>query len=152
MKKNIFHLAFPSHNLKLTEAFYTQLGSKLGRKSEHALILNLGGHQIVAQKVKERPPKQVGIYPRHFGLVFQKLSEWKKLLKRAQKNKLKFYQEAKIRYPKTSLEHYSFFLEDPSHNLLEFKHYTHSSAIFGERNFKKVGEEKRKKNDSSLDS
>jgi len=145
MKKNIFHLAFPSHNLDQSEKFYIRLGAQCGRRSEHALILNLGGHQIVAQKVKELPPRQRGVYPRHFGLVFQDRFDWEKLLKRAKNKKLKFYQAAKIRYPNTPLEHRSFFLEDPSHNLLEFKHYSYSSALFGEKTFKKVGEETRKK-------
>ncbi len=145
MKRPSFHLAFPSHDFDKAKKFYVEgLGCKLGRSSSNALIFNLSGHQIVAQKVKVKPFRQKGIYPRHYGLIFYSLSEWKKLLKRAQEKKLKFYQDAKHRYAKTPLEHRTFFIEDPSHNLLEFKHYTRPSAIFGKKEIHKVGNENRK--------
>lgn len=145
MKKPSFHLAFPSHDLDEAKIFYVEgLGCKLGRCSPHALIFNLSGHQIVAQKVKEKPLRQKGIYPRHYGLIFHSLKEWEKLLKRAQNKKLKFYQDAQHRYAKTPLEHRTFFIEDPSNNLLEFKYYTDPSAVFGKKEIHKVGNEKRK--------
>jgi len=53
---------------------------------------------------------------------------------------LPFYQQPRVRYPGTRIEHHTFFVEDPSHNLLEFKHYTHESAIFGEQGFQEVGD------------
>ncbi len=139
-----FHLAFPSHDFHKAKKFYTKgLGCKIGREASHAIIFNLGENQIVAQKVKEKPPKQKGIYPRHFGLIFPTRSAWLKLLQRVKKAKLKFFQNVKVRYPHTPLEHHTFFLEDPSYNLLEFKYYTHSSAIFGKKKINKVGEDKR---------
>lgn len=145
MKPASFHLAFPSHDFDEAKKFYIEgLGCKLGRSSKHALIFNLFGHQIVAQKVKVKPMRQKGIYPRHYGLIFHSLREWKNLLKRAQSKNLKFYQDAQHRYAKTPLEHRTFFIEDPSHNLLEFKHYTRPSAIFGKKEIHKVGNENRK--------
>jgi len=51
-----------------------------------------------------------------------------------------FHIEPKIRFPNSPLEHHSFFIKDPSNNLLEFKYYKHSLAIFGEQSFKSVGE------------
>ncbi len=136
----IFHLAFPVHDLEAAKKFYTSLGCRLGRGSPHSLILNLAGNQIVAQWVDKTGPRQKGIYPRHFGLIFRDLQEWQKLLLRAKRFKLKFYQAPKIRFPDTPLEHRTFFLEDPSNNLLEFKHYTSESAIFGKTRIKKVGD------------
>jgi uncharacterized protein len=53
---------------------------------------------------------------------------------------LTFYQQPRVRFPGTRIEHRTFFLEDPSHNLLEFKHYTHESAIFGEQDCTEVGD------------
>ena len=50
------------------------------------------------------------------------------------------YQKPRHRYLGTRLEHATFFLEDPFHNLLEFKHYTHESAIFGEQHLSQVGD------------
>lgn len=141
MTQYLFHLAFPIHDLKKAKKFYQNgLGCVVGRESSYSIIFNLGGNQIVGQWVRSPIKKQKGIYPRHFGLIFSSLSDWKKLLQRAKKKKLKFYQKEKIRYPNSPLEHRTFFLEDPSYNLLEFKWYQSSSAIFGEKKFKKIGE------------
>jgi extradiol dioxygenase family protein len=61
-------------------------------------------------------------------------------LRQAQAKKLSFYQQPRVRFPGTRIEHHTFFLEDPSRNLLEFKHYTYESAILGERNHAAVGD------------
>ena len=142
MARTLFHLAFPVYDLKKSKKFYKEgLGCQIGRESSHSIIFNLGGNQIVAQLTKRPFPRQKGIYPRHFGLIFRKFSDWRKLLNQAKKKKLKFYQDPKIRYPNTPLEHHTFFLQDPSFNLLEFKFYKFSSAIFGRKNLKQVGED-----------
>ncbi|MBP0005497.1 MAG: VOC family protein [Cyanobacteria bacterium SBC] len=141
MKNPIFHLAFPIGDISQTKAFYVDgLGCELGRESRQALILNLYGHQIVAHVTQDEIPLQNGIYPRHFGLVFHELGDWEILLDRAKRNGLKFYQDPKHRFPGQPTEHQTFFLEDPFHNLLEFKYYHHPSAIFGERESAEVGE------------
>ena len=57
-----------------------------------------------------------------------------------EKKKIAFEIPVKTRFTDTRLEHQSFFLKDPSNNLLEFKYYTYESAIFGEREFKNIGE------------
>jgi hypothetical protein len=102
--------------------------------------MNLYGHQIVAHVTAEPLPPQRGIYPRHFGLVFLEESAWEALLDRAQTHQLSLYQSPKRRFIDTPLEHRTFFLEDPFHNLLEFKYYCHPSAIFGEAQYTQVGE------------
>ncbi len=66
---------------------------------------------------------------------------WQRILDRARKKELSFYQEPRTRYHRSRLEHRAFFLEDPAHNFLEFKHYTNESAIFGERDLSQVGDE-----------
>ncbi len=137
----LFHLAFPVHDIQLAKTFYIdQLNCQLGRESEHALILNFASHQIVAHKVEFIPEKQGGIYPRHFGLVFLKKEEFYTFIKHLKDKNVSFEISLKERFPGTRLEHQSFFLKDPSNNLLEFKYYTYESAIFGEREFKKIGE------------
>ena len=90
--------------------------------------------------IAEPLPPQQGIYPRHFGLVFLSKDSWQRLLEQAQANGLPFYQQPRVRFPGTSLEHHTFFLEDPSGNLLEFKHYLHESAIFGEHDSRDIGD------------
>lgn len=141
MNKTIFHLAFPVHDLKMAKKFYEKgLGCKVGRESDHSLIFNFYGHQIVAQITDAPLPPQAGIYPRHFGLVFDSMIEWKRLLRRAKMQKLKFRMEEKVRFAGKPVEHRTFFLEDPSGNLLEFKFYAQESAIFGQKDWKKVGD------------
>ena len=137
----LFHVAFPMKNVEETKRFYVDgLGCALGRESKVALTLNLGGHQIVAQMTTESVAKPRSIYPRHFGLVFTSEEEWQAMVARAKDKKLPFFKEPRTRFAGSPLEHHTFFLEDPAHNLLEFKHYTKESAIFGEREFSDVGD------------
>ncbi|MFM8551308.1 MAG: VOC family protein [Nitrospiraceae bacterium] len=143
MSRVLFHLAFPVTDLAATKAFYVEgLGCTLGRESESAVILGLAGNQIVAHLVKEGTQNQQGIYPRHFGLIFPSEQEWQALADRAKAGGLTFYQEPRRRYEGRPIEHCTFFLEDPSRNLLEFKWYKHESAIFGERDVSLIGDRK----------
>ncbi|RUR12078.1 VOC family protein [Legionella sp. km772] len=137
----LFHLAFPVHDINLAKTFYVeQLGCQLGRESEQALILNFASHQIVAHKIDFLPEEQKSIYPRHFGLVFLDKTEFIAFIEALEKRGMNFEIPLKIRFADTRLEHHTFFLKDPSNNLLEFKYYRYQSAIFGEKNFKKIGE------------
>ena len=141
MNDVLFHLAFPAHDVAAAKRFYVDgLGCTLGRESSHAVTFGLAGHHLVAHLTTEPLQRQQGIYPRHFGLVFLSKDSWEQFLARAQVNKLPFYQQPRVRFPGTRIEHHTFFLEDPSGNLLEFKHYTHESAILGERDHAAVGD------------
>lgn len=140
MPSAIFHLAFPVHDLAAAKRFYVDgLGCRLGRESETALVLDLAGHQLVAH-VDATPITQAGIYPRHYGLIFSELADWEALRARAVQQGLPFFQQPRCRFEGTRLEHRTFFLHDPSRNLLEFKQYTYESAIFGERDQTRIGD------------
>lgn len=141
MQPTIFHLAFPINNIAQAKQFYVSgLGCEVGRENPHSIILNLCGHQIVAHMTKEPLTPQRGIYPRHFGLIFTAEADWEALLERSQQQNLIFYETPKERFVGLPLEHRTFFLEDPFHNLLEFKFYRHPEAIFGEVEFAQVGD------------
>jgi uncharacterized protein len=141
MAETIFHLAFPIENIPATKKFYVDgLGCTVGRETTNSIILNLYGHQLVAHLVPEPLPLQVGIYPRHFGIVFPVLADWQLLLDRSIAQQLKFYQSAKLRFPGAITEHRTFFLVDPFANLLEFKHYAQREAIFGASDFGQIGD------------
>lgn len=138
---NLFHLAFPVKNIPDTKRFYIDgLGCQPGRESPSALIMNFQGHQLVAHVTRQPLAAQDSIYPRHFGLVFDTEADWEALAQRAQAQKLDFYQTPKRRFEGTPLEHRTFFLADPFHNLLEFKYYCYPSAVFGENGHGQVGE------------
>lgn len=137
----LFHLAFPVHDLAAAKQFYVEgLGCVLGRESPAAVTFGLAGHQLVAHLSEDELDRQKGIYPRHFGLVLTREEEWQALADRAEAQHLTFYQQPRRRFPGTRIEHRTFFLEDPSGNLLEFKYYVHESAIFGERDYTSVGQ------------
>jgi len=59
---------------------------------------------------------------------------------RAKEKGLTFYQQPKHRFKGDRIEHRTFFLQDPFANLLEFKYYVYSSAVFKEVQYSKVGE------------
>ncbi len=140
MAAALFHLAFPVADIPTTKEFYVEgLGCSPGRETPTSLILNLSGHQLVAHTTHPLTP-QKGIYPRHFGLVFLQEADWENLLDRATDQNLEFYQQEKLRFPGSVLEHRTFFLRDPFFNLLEFKYYCHHSAIFGETDQAQVGD------------
>lgn len=144
-----FHLSIPCRDLEETQAWYVKgLGCTAGRRSEQALILALGGHQLVAQlmpRSRSEPqqssePQQTGIYPRHFGLVFATAQPWQALLERARAQGLRFGVEPKCRFRAQPLEHHTFFLIDPSGNWLEFKHYQDPEAALGRQECPEVSD------------
>lgn len=143
MERSCFHLSFPVSDLEATERWYVDgLGCRPGRRSPEALILDVGGHQLVAQLLRPDAelPTQPGIYPRHFGLVFDSPAPWQKLLDRARAAGLRFGVEPRCRFAGQQLEHHTFFLIDPSGNWLEFKHYRDPEAVLGCRERSLVGD------------
>lgn len=137
----IFHLAFPIGDVARAKAFYVEgLGCCLGRESRESVILGLQGHQLVGHVDDLEAGGQRGIYPRHFGLVFDSVEAWEALRDRALAQNLPFYQQPKHRFAGELLEHRTFFLQDPFGNLLEFKFYLHPEAIFGAREFGRIGD------------
>lgn len=143
-----FHLSIPALDLDATARWYVEgLGCRAGRRSDHALVLDLGGHQLVAQRVAAASLEQAGlggpqpgIYPRHFGLIFPERQAWQALLDRARLARLRFGQPERLRFAGQPLEHHTFFLIDPALNWLEFKHYTDPEAVLGRREFTAVGD------------
>lgn len=141
MSQTLFHLAFPVSDIAQAKAYYVNgLGCIPGRENPQALILNLYGHQLVAHLTKEILSPQRTIYPRHFGLIFTQEQDWEELLKTAHQRQLKFRETPKNRFVGLPLEHRTFFLEDPFYNLMEFKYYRHSEAIFGSDEYTQIGD------------
>lgn len=120
----IFHLAFPVKDIPSTLEFYRdKLKFPVDLIEEKRCIINLCGHQAVAHLAPDHMPKAVTMYPRHFGIIFEKESDFESLLGRAKASRAEFFQECFIRFPDSPRAHKSFFLKDPSNNLLEFKWY-----------------------------
>ena len=133
MDRPCFHLSIPAVDLGISRDWYERvLGCRAGRSSDEALILDLAGHQLVLQRHShDLGLKQAGIYPRHFGLIFQHSAQWQALRKRVEQTDEPFAVPPKVRFAGAVLEHQTFFLQDPSNNWLEFKHYHHAEAVLG---------------------
>jgi extradiol dioxygenase family protein len=129
---SIFHLAIPTHDLKLSKDFYAGgCGAVIGREYSDYVIFNFFGHQVVAHLNPEGISKIVTMYPRHFGIIFEDKNTFDKLYSNAKNSNLNFYEELFERFVEKSGWHWSFFLVDPSNNLIEFKYYKSHLSIFG---------------------
>ena len=141
MQRPCFHLSIPARDVATSADWYERvLGCRPGRGSPVAAILDLGGHQLVLQQHAGEDAKQPGIYPRHFGLVFDQPNDWEALRDRIAGLGEPFRVEPKCRYSGEPLEHQTFFLQDPSGNWLEFKHYSNPEAALGCREQTEVGD------------
>jgi len=132
-----FHIAFPVKNLKNTKDFYTNiLGCSLGRESDKWIDFNLYGHQIVAHFAPEECKKpnvnkvDGDVIPcRHFGVILP-WGKWEKLGESIKKKRIRFMIKPKIRFKNLKGEQGTFFLGDPSGNVLEFKSFKNDSMVF----------------------
>lgn len=141
MSSAIFHLAIPINDVAQAKDFYARgLGCRVGRENSSAVIFNFYGTQLVGHLTQQPLTPPVSIYPRHLGLILPTKTDWQTIHDRAQQYNLVFYQLAKLRFVGQVLEHYTFFLQDPFYNLLEFKYYCHPEVIFGGRESSAIGD------------
>ena len=132
-----FHIAFPVNNLKSTRDFFTKvLGCSLGRESDKWIDFNMYGHQVVAHFspedcIKSNVNKVDGdmVSCRHFGVILP-WDNWEKLSEKIKNKKIKFMIKPNIRFKNLKGEQGTFFLEDPSGNVLEFKSFKNDSMVF----------------------
>ena len=135
--KNLFHLAFPVHDLNAAREFYGGLlECNEGRSSNSWIDFNLYGHQIVTHLATD----SVGIKTTndvdtdhvpipHFGIVLP-MDDWRVLADRLTAKGVKFVIEPKIRFAGEVGEQATMFFLDPSGNALEFKGFNDFSLIF----------------------
>lgn len=135
--KNLFHLAFPVHDLDAARDFYGGLlECGEGRSTDAWIDFNLYGHQIVTHLV----PASAGVkltnhvdsdhvpVP-HFGIVLP-MDEWKALAAKLESKGVQFIIEPKIRFAGEVGEQATMFFLDPSGNALEFKGFNDFSMVF----------------------
>lgn len=129
----IFHLAIPVANLKETKTFYTQIfNATIGREYNHYVIFNFFGHQLVCHVDAKSTPQEVTMYPRHFGIIFENKKHFDQVYQNCKDHRISFFEDLFERYKNEKGWHYSFFVSDPSNNLIELKHYINKQDIFGE--------------------
>ena len=132
-----FHLAFPVKDLDQTKIFYLNiLGCSLGRESLKWVDFNLFGHQIVAHlspedcgSINRNQVDGDKIPARHFGVILN-WDVWENLIKSIKEKDIVFYIKPKIRFKNKKGEQGTFFILDPSENVLEFKSFKNDSMVF----------------------
>ena len=132
-----FHLAFPVIDLEETRNFNLGiLGCSLGRESETWIDFNFFGHQIVAHlspedchEIKSNKVDGDKVPSRHFGVILS-WENWDSLCGKLKKNKVQFRINPKIRFKNEKGQQGTFFIDDPSGNVLEFKSFKHDLMVF----------------------
>lgn len=135
--KNLFHLAFPVHDLDAAREFYGGvLECDEARSSECWVDFNLYGHQIVTHLAPEFKRQDVSngvdadaVPIPHFGIVLQ-MDDWKALADKLKSKGVEFIIEPKIRFAGEIGEQATMFFLDPSGNALEFKGFKDFSLVF----------------------
>ena len=131
MNRPIFHLAFPVKSVESTLIFYRdQLGLRIDLIERERCIINFFGHQVVAHVSPKDVPERVSLYPRHFGVILDDERQFDEFHQRLERIKMPFFERLFVRFDGTPREHKTFFLKDPSNNLIEFKWYRDPSLIF----------------------
>ncbi len=134
---NLFHLAFPVHDLDAAREFYGGvLECDEGRSSDCWIDFSLYGHQIVTHLAPEfaRQTASNGfdsdaVPIPHFGIVLP-MDDWKVLAEKLRSKGVEFIIEPKIRFAGEVGEQATMFFLDPSGNALEFKGFNDFSLVF----------------------
>ena len=121
-----FHLAFPVYDIKKTIDWYVSyLNCSIGRKSKRWVDFNFYGHQISAHLIDQKNKKDKinlvdgkKIPSRHFGIILE-MNDWKNLVTYLNEKKINYVIKPNIRFKGQTGEQATFFIKDPSNNVLE---------------------------------
>lgn len=126
-----FHLAIPTHNISLSKEFYTKaLGASIGREYDDYVIFNFFGHQVVVHLNPAKIDTEVMMYPRHYGIIFNNRQDFDQTYEMCKQENTPFFENLFERFKNKPGWHFSFFVSDPSNNLIEFKYYVNQNDIF----------------------
>ena len=132
--RDAFHLAIPAHDLDAAVAFYvTSLGCKLARRYDDRITLDFFGDQLVCHHSAAAPEpadSARSLYPRHFGVTFRKGGDFERLHRLCQQRDVPFFAPMSVRFEGRVEVHRTFVVEDPSANLIEFKHYADPRMMY----------------------
>lgn len=132
-----FHVALPVRDLAASRAFYGGLlGCEEGRSADRWVDFDLYGHQLVCHQVaavqasSHASPVDGDAVPiPHCGVVLP-IEAWRALAERLRSAGVAFLIEPRLRFAGEVGEQGTFFVEDPSGNVLEFKGFADLSELF----------------------
>lgn len=129
--ENVFHLAIPCADLDAAEAFYVEiLGCRRARRYDDRITLDFFGDQVVCHLAPGEVAAEAHLYPRHFGVTFRRRSDFEALHARLESLGVAFLRDTFTRFAGMCEEHATYFVVDPSNNVLEFKHYLDSGMMY----------------------
>ncbi len=126
-----FHLSIVVADLEPAKRFYIGvLGARIGRENDEWVDILLWGHQITLQHKPEEvmPLERQG--KRHFGVILP-WSDWEDQAQHLRSVGTSFLSQPQVLMEGTPEEHGKFYLEDPSHNVIEVKAYRDVSTVLG---------------------
>ncbi|MCI0453743.1 MAG: VOC family protein [Candidatus Dadabacteria bacterium] len=130
-ENHVFHLAIPCRDLEEARRFYVdKLGCRLARLYSDRITLDFYGDQVVCHLSPDKTDSNPEIYPRHFGITFRFKRDFDAMLERVRESGIGFYKDVFVRFPGKREEHWTFFISDPSNNLIEFKWYLDEEMIY----------------------
>ena len=123
-QNNAFHLAIPCKDLQETLDYYeNKLGCESRRKYEDRVTFDFFGDQLVCHLSPEKVDLEANPYPRHFGVTFSEKDDFESFVTHLKVNGVDFLHPITTRFEGLPEVHSTFFLKDPSNNVLEFKFY-----------------------------
>jgi hypothetical protein len=131
MRRYPFHLSIPVSELEAAKRFYIEvLGAQPGNVKNDYVNVLLWGHQVTLQLGPDEvlPLERQG--KRHFGVILP-WPEWEREAARLKSLGVNFLASPEVLRTGTPEEQAKFFLQDPSHNIIEVKTYRDPSAGIG---------------------
>lgn len=105
------------------------MGCRLARRYDDRITLDFFGDQVVWRLAPDKIDARPEMCPRHFGVTFREREDFDQHLATAREKELPFFEDLFVRFEGRREEHRTFFLCDPSNNVLEFKHYNDPEMI-----------------------
>ena len=129
-QNNAFHLAIPCKDLQETLDYYeNKLGCESRRKYEDRVTFDFFGDQLVCHLSPEKVDLEANPYPRHFGVTFSEKDDFESFVTHLKENGVDFLLPITTRFEGLPEVHSTFFLKDPSNNVLEFKFYPNKEMM-----------------------
>lgn len=134
---DLAHFAIPTYDKEVAKYFYQELlGGRVAREYEDRVTFEIFDHQLVCHLSPDSKPSPEdtyplkNAYPRHFGMTFIEESRVRELHASLSSANWPNLQPLMTRFPDLPERHLTFFVADPSHNIVEFKWYENPAFAY----------------------